>query len=484
MITDESLLKNNTKKYIIIGVATLIVIIIVIIIITRANSNIKLNIDLENMCISNTYDGSVKTLSKLEKREEYTLSANEAVEAGTYDITITPNKGYIWQDKSKKAKTIQCTIDKATSNLNISKDKITINKGGKDTITIDTSVEGKITAVTESNIIKISNKEIVKKEEKVQLTITSTNEGQAILKITFTPDNNNYATEEKEIEINITNYKKVKVPTTSICNNNTYNGNPQKLVSKTDYEGYTLKGQIEGTNAGNYKIQAELKDGYIWNDGSNKTKNITCTIKKEANYSIVTHRNSCKIGETAEFTIESKKEFNNTTSNDIKNISNNPNLTTISKKTKCDCINYIGYNQNTGMCADCIYLARYEVKCNAQGEDNIKITMDNGEVITTKIIINKGDTIILGTKNERFDGIKCTAGKEIPITISTYIDSKEDNTRFNTFSIKNTSYATVSKSSKTSTTATNLIIKCVKKGNTELIITTKDGTTAKFPIIY
>ena len=483
MITDEELLKNYKKKYIFIGIAVLAVIIIVIIIIARSNSNIKLNFNLDDMCINNIYDGSVKKLTKLEDREEYTISINEAVEAGTYDIIVTPKRGYMWQDKSKKAKTIQCTIQKATSNLNIGKDKLNLNKGDKYTLTIDTSVEGNIEISNDKSIIKLSNEKISKKEEKVQITITLLKEGKTNLKIIFTPNNNNYATEEKEIEINITNFKKVNIPTSSICNKVIYNGNTQKLVSQTNHEGYTLKGQLEGKEVGNYKIQAELKDGYIWNDGSDNAKNITCTITKEQNYSIVAHSSTCKIGETTEFTVKSKKALENINDDGVKNISNNSTITTVSKKTTCDCVKYIGYDKNSNICASCMYVGRYETTCKSKGEDNITLTMENGEKLTTKVIVNSGDTIILGTINNKFDGVKCTEGKEINITISTYLDGKLDNTRFNSYYIKNTSYATVSKNNSTNN-QTNLVIKCVKKGNTELIVMSKDGTTSRFPIVY
>ena len=483
MITDEALLKNNTKKYIIIG-AAIVIVIIVIIIILKSNNYNKLNIDLNNMCIDNTYDGGVKKLTKLENSEEYTISKTEAIEAGTYDIEISPNKGYAWQDNSRKPKTIKCTITPAASGLNVNKEKITLNKGEQQTITINTNKEGKITLETDEKIIKISQKEITKEKEKVEVSISQLEEGNTTLKITFTPNDKNYATEEKVIEVDTTNYKKIKIPTSSICNNIVYNGNTQKLVSKTDYEGYTLEGQLEGKDAGNYKIQAILKNGYIWNDGKKENKNITCTIKKESNYSIVLHKNNCKIGETAEFTIQSKKAYTNINDNGVKSISNNKNLSTVTKKTKCDCINYIGYNNNNpSICANCTYVGRYEVKCNASGEDNIKITMDNGEVLTAKININKGDTIFLGTKENKFDGIKCTVGTEINVAISTYIDGALNKNRLQNYSIKNTSYATVSNGSN-STNSTNIIIKCLQKGNTELVVTTKDGTTAKFPIIY
>ena len=487
MITDEKILNKRLLKLIIITIAIITLIITIILLIT--NSSDKINLDLDKICNNNIYDGSSKTLSKLEKNEEYTFSNNEATEAGTYDIIITPNKGYAWSNNSKKAITIKCSIEKAQSNLTINKeDTITLNKNDNISITIDTSIEGKITINSDENILKVDKKEISKTKDQIQIKLTSVNEGKTTLKINFTPNNNNYTTEEKVININITNYKKINAPTTSICNNILYNGNTQKLVSKTDYEGYTLKGQLEGKNAGNYKIQAVLKDGYIWNDGSSNDKDITCTIKKESNYSIIVHNSSCKVGETVEFTIQSKSITQTANNNGVKSISNNQNITSITQKTKCDCVKYLGYNnQNTNICANCIYIARYEAKCNKVGEDNITINMNNGETLKTKINVNQGDTIILGTKDNSFDGIKCTVGKEINITISTYNNGNADKTRLKNYTIKNTSYASISKGETTTTTnnsETPLKIKCIKNGNTELIITSKDGTTKKFPIIY
>ena len=73
-------------------------------------------------------------------------------------------------------------------------------------------------------------------------------------------------------------------PTGTLCNNLTYNGNSQQLVSSTSGVGYTLSGYNQ-KNAGTYTITATLKDNYSWKtsvNGSYTDKaTFDCNIKQK-----------------------------------------------------------------------------------------------------------------------------------------------------------------------------------------------------------
>ena len=73
-------------------------------------------------------------------------------------------------------------------------------------------------------------------------------------------------------------------PTNKLCNNLTYNGGFQQLVSSTSGTGYTLSGYNQ-KNAGTYTITATLKDNYSWKtkvNGSNTDKaTFDCNIKQK-----------------------------------------------------------------------------------------------------------------------------------------------------------------------------------------------------------
>jgi beta-lactamase superfamily II metal-dependent hydrolase len=70
----------------------------------------------------------------------------------------------------------------------------------------------------------------------------------------------------------------VNVPTTSMCNDLTYNGSEQTLT-KPALAGYTWGDNI-ATAAGSYQVFATLEEGYSWSDSTTDPKMITCDIKK------------------------------------------------------------------------------------------------------------------------------------------------------------------------------------------------------------
>lgn len=487
MITDLTNIKKENHTLLIVLIAILLTIGIFIIIKLTSKNDI-ITIDETNICNNNIYDGFPKTLSKLETNNQYTVTNNEATNAGEYKVIIEPNKGYAWENNSKKAKEITCTIEKAKTSLTTNKDSINITKNNKDTLSINTNIEGKLTLTYDNTIINIKEgKEINKNKEEITINITGIKEGKTNLEIQITPTNTNYENISKVVEININDYKKIAIPTTSICNKITYNGQSQKLVSKTDYEGYTLKGEIEAKEVGYHKIEAVLKQGYIWNDGNTSNKEILCYIEKETQYSIKLQNSSCIAGETTYLTIESKYFRPNWNEDGVKSIKNNTQITSATPNTSCACTTFKGYNNNNNsqICANCVYPGRYEIKCLSPGTDTITFTMDNGEVLSTKITVNKGDTIKLGTEKAPYDGISCTKDKEITIRVRTYRDGVASSV-LKKYSVKDTTIAKVSKASTQPSCigCTNLVIKCLKKGSTNLTITTTDGTSKDFPIKY
>ena len=71
-------------------------------------------------------------------------------------------------------------------------------------------------------------------------------------------------------------YTPVNTPS---CNTLTYSGNDMTIINEGD--GYTLSGNI-GNKAGEYNIEASVKDGYKWGDGSTDDKVIKCNIDKKS----------------------------------------------------------------------------------------------------------------------------------------------------------------------------------------------------------
>ena len=71
------------------------------------------------------------------------------------------------------------------------------------------------------------------------------------------------------------NYTPVSIPS---CNTLTYSGNDMTIINEGD--GYTLNGNT-GNKAGEYNIEASVKDGYKWSDGSDNDKVIKCNIDKK-----------------------------------------------------------------------------------------------------------------------------------------------------------------------------------------------------------
>ena len=73
-------------------------------------------------------------------------------------------------------------------------------------------------------------------------------------------------------------YALAEVPMPAIASGLTYNGSAQEGVSEA--EGYTLSGQVDATNAGEYTVTATLREGRHWPDGSTEDKRVTWAIDK------------------------------------------------------------------------------------------------------------------------------------------------------------------------------------------------------------
>lgn len=73
-------------------------------------------------------------------------------------------------------------------------------------------------------------------------------------------------------------YALAEVPMPAIASGLTYNGSAQEGVSEA--EGYTLSGQVDATNAGEYTVTATLREGRHWPDGSTEPKRVTWEIDK------------------------------------------------------------------------------------------------------------------------------------------------------------------------------------------------------------
>ena len=248
-------------------------------------------------------------------------------------------------------------------------------------IIINTNIEGELSFIIDENIAKIAESNKINKNlTPVTINISAINTGITNLQITFTPSNQNYNTIVKNIEINVSKYQQVTPPTNNICKKIIYNGETQKLVSKTDYTGYTLKGHTEGKDPGVYKIEAELKNGYIWSDGKTENKIISCTISNTAIYSLNVPKTTCKVGNSIFIVVSSKRQASEILNDDgVRSIKNNTNITKVTKNNTC---------QNS-TAKECIYPGQYEVKCLKEGTDTITIETETKEILKTTITVTK-----------------------------------------------------------------------------------------------
>lgn len=186
--------------------------------------------------------------------------------AGSYSMTISllDKEHYEWEDNSDDSITLSWTISKA------SREAPTV-----------TSYSGVYDGNPHKLIVLEDNIEYSEDGENwTNIEPTRTEIGTTTIYVRIEEDTNHYASVIATGTITITEQPAptVQIPTTSMCNDLTYNGELQ-VLTKTPELGYIFTDN-EQTNAGTYTVTASLLEGYVWNDQTTETKEISCEIKK------------------------------------------------------------------------------------------------------------------------------------------------------------------------------------------------------------
>ena len=194
-------------------------------------------------------------------------------------------------------------------------------------------------------------------------------------------------------------------PNNTLCNNLTYNGNSQQLVSSTSVNGYgyTLK-DYTGKNAGDYTITASLKDNYVWKDGTSNDITFNCSINKKvasitANDQHITYEDSIdnsvsKITTSGLVTGHSVSSITLTpsTNNVITNGTITPSKATIVSDGTDVTSNY-NITYNTGkLVIDALSIENAEITLN-----QTTYTYDGNEKKPTTTVVLNNKTLILNT---------------------------------------------------------------------------------------
>ena len=212
-----------------------------------------------------TYTGDVITPSiyNFESSTMYISGTTNTINAGIYEMTISikDKERYMWEDNSDDDITLGWIINKATREAPTVTDYFGIYDGNPHTIN-----------VLEHNTEYSTNGEVW------DTTIpTRTKVGETIVYVRIMEDSNHYPSNPSTGKITITDAT-IEIPTTDMCENITYNGLEQ-TITKTPSGGYTFSNNIQ-TNAGIYTVEANLEEGFKWEDNTTETKQISCNIKK------------------------------------------------------------------------------------------------------------------------------------------------------------------------------------------------------------
>ena len=200
-------------------------------------------------CKSLTYTGSAQTLVSGGKNVTYTN--NSGTNAGSYTVTVKPATNYTWSDGTTTAKTLTCSIGKATptlylggSNANYTYNYITYNRSGNG-FTVKSSVAGTIkTTTSNSSYVSITSNASISAAKNTSYTVgikgadvTST---KTTLTVKLTPtDTTNYNTVTRYVYVN-----KVAKETPTLTASSS-SGSVVKGSSKS----YTIKSNVAGSFA-------------------------------------------------------------------------------------------------------------------------------------------------------------------------------------------------------------------------------------------
>ena len=183
------------------------------------------------------------------------LTENEKINAGKYKTLIKPSDEYAWSDNHKiEERYLEWEIEKADPTYTIP-GNLTANLGDK-----------------------LSDVKLPKGFSWEDGKISLDSLGEKSFTAIFTPeDETNYKSKKISLKIKVKEKPLVKVEIPKANLELIYDGNEKTGVSEK--EGYKLT-ENKGINAGKYIAKAELKEGYIWEDGSKEIKEIPWEIEK------------------------------------------------------------------------------------------------------------------------------------------------------------------------------------------------------------
>ena len=185
------------------------------------------------------------------------------INAGIYEMTISikDKEQYMWEDNSDDDITLGWVINKATREAPTVTDYFGIYDGNPHTI-----------SVLEQDTEYSTNGEVW------DTTIpTRTKVGETTVYVRIMEDSNHYPSNPSTGKITITDAT-IEIPTSDMCEDITYNGLEQ-IITKTPSGGYTFSNNVQ-TNSGIYVVDANIDEGFKWEDNTTETKQITCDIKK------------------------------------------------------------------------------------------------------------------------------------------------------------------------------------------------------------
>ncbi len=242
----------------------------------------------ENYCKDIVYNGLEQNLIN-EPAEGYRFENTTGINAGNYDITASLLSGYKWSDGTTTNKTITCSIEKLATDLTLGIETgktIVLTVGDEFDFTESANADGVFRNTSANPDVLAVSPAIVEGASAgsmVDVTATAQGVGITTLTVQFTPtDTDNYTggvSETVQVVIRSAGTRIATIPTEEdYCSKPAYTGEAQLVVREAG-EGYNFLNQT-GTNAGNYTVIAQLKNGYEWRDGTTEDKTLTCSIEK------------------------------------------------------------------------------------------------------------------------------------------------------------------------------------------------------------
>lgn len=202
-----------------------------------------------------------------------TVTGNYQTKAGSYNVSYLPQTGYKFSDGGTTAKTVSCSIAKATPSFSVSPVSATVIGMANKSITATAGVKGTLTISNSNSSVVSGATGSVSIDPSFTLVATGKAErGSATFTFKFVPeDTTNYNSVTKTATV--TAYKEAK---TGSCGSLTYNTSSQTLLSGGVGVTYTNNTR---TNAGKQTVTVNAQSDYLFSDGTT-SKGMDCEIKK------------------------------------------------------------------------------------------------------------------------------------------------------------------------------------------------------------